>query len=156
MTDRPRDFERTQPPTTTSSGVRQTDDYFLDRSESTGQDQQVTDQAREKAGEAMDTARTGLKQAEQRVDENRGRAADSMDQAAQKLHERADSVPGGERTTEMAHQAADRLQSASSYVREHDVSEMTSDIESFVRKHPAESLIAAAAAGFLVGKMLRG
>jgi ElaB/YqjD/DUF883 family membrane-anchored ribosome-binding protein len=116
----------------------------------------VTDQAREKAGEAMDTARSGLKQAEQRVDENRGRAADSMDQAAQKLHDRADSVPGGERTTEMAHQAADKLQSASSYVREHDVSEMTSDIESFVRKHPAESLIAAAAAGFLIGKMLRG
>ena len=156
MTDRPRDFERTQPPTTTSSGVRETDDYFLNRSESTGQEQQVTDRAREKAGEAMDTARSGLQQAEQRVDENRGRAADSMDEAAQKLHERADSVPGGERTTEIAHQAADHLQSASEYVREHDVSDMTSDLESFVRKHPAESLIVAAAAGFLVGKMLRG
>lgn len=155
MTDRPRDFERTQPPTTTSSGVRETDDYFLDRSDSSGQGQQVTDQAREKADQAMDTARSGLHQAEERIDEKRGRAADSMDQAAQKLHERADSVPGGERTTEMAHQAADRLQSASDYVREHDVSEMTSEVESFVRKHPTESLIVAATAGFLVGKMLR-
>jgi ElaB/YqjD/DUF883 family membrane-anchored ribosome-binding protein len=158
MTDRPRDFERTQPATPASSGVRETDDYFLNRPDGGTQGQQgqqVTDQARDKASEAMDTARSSMHQAEERVDEKRGTAADSVDQAAQKLRERADSMPGGERTSQMANQAADRLESTATYVRDHDVSQMTSDLEGFVRKHPTESLIAAAAAGFLMGKMLR-
>jgi ElaB/YqjD/DUF883 family membrane-anchored ribosome-binding protein len=158
MADRPRDFDRTQPATPASSGIRETDDYFRNRTEggSQGQQgQQVADQAREKAGEAMDTARSGMQQAEERVDEKRGTAADSVDQAAQKLRERADSMPGGERTSEMATKAADRLESTATYVRDHDVSQMTSDLEGFVRQHPTESLIAAAAAGFLMGKMLR-
>jgi ElaB/YqjD/DUF883 family membrane-anchored ribosome-binding protein len=110
---------------------------------------QAADQAREKVGEAANTA-THM------VDERRGQASEVMDTAADQIRERGETLPGGERTTEMAAMAADKVESTSAYIRDHDVQDMMSDLETLVRQHPTQSLIAAAAAGFLVGRMLRG
>ena len=55
----------------------------------------------------------------------------------------------------MAHTAADKLEATADYVREHDVKDMISDVERFVKDHPSQSLIAAAAVGFLVGRAFR-
>jgi ElaB/YqjD/DUF883 family membrane-anchored ribosome-binding protein len=109
---------------------------------------QATQQARHKASEATETAAHA-------VDERRGQAAEQMDSTAQQVRERGESLPGGERTTEMAEMAAEKIEATSSYVREHDVQDMMSDLETLVRNNPTQSLIAAAAAGFLVGRMLR-
>jgi ElaB/YqjD/DUF883 family membrane-anchored ribosome-binding protein len=51
--------------------------------------------------------------------------------------------------------AADRLEDVSGYMREHEVSDMMSDLESLVRSHPTESLVVALAAGFLLGRALK-
>lgn len=109
---------------------------------------QATNEVRAKAGEMAHTATDA-------VDQRRGQASDAMDTTAAQLRERGESLPGGERTTEMAAMAADKMEATSSYIREHDVQDMMSDLETFVRQHPTQSLIAAAAAGFLVGRMLR-
>jgi ElaB/YqjD/DUF883 family membrane-anchored ribosome-binding protein len=55
----------------------------------------------------------------------------------------------------MARTAANRLENAASYVRDHDMNQMTDDARQVVRKNPAGSILAACAAGFVMGFMLR-
>lgn len=112
------------------------------------QGQDTADKASDKAGQMAD-------QATQRANQQRGRVADTMERGAEQLDQRADQIPGGPRTQDMAHNAADRLESAATYMRQKDVTAMADDLESLVRSHPKESLIGAAAAGFLVAKVLR-
>lgn len=116
---------------------------------------QAADQAKEKAGQAREKVGAMASTATTAVDERRGQASEAMDTAAVQLRERGESMPGGERTTEMASMAADKVEATSQYVREHDVQDMMSDLEILVRKHPTQSLVVAAAAGFMVGRMLR-
>jgi ElaB/YqjD/DUF883 family membrane-anchored ribosome-binding protein len=89
------------------------------------------------------------------IDENRGPAADKLQDVASTLHEKADSLPGGEKVANLAHSAADKVEATAEYVREHDVQDMMADVENFVRKHPGQSLVAAAAVGFLLGKAFK-
>ena len=109
---------------------------------------QAASQAREKVGAMADSATEA-------VDDHREQASEVMDNAANQIRERGESLPGGERTTEIASMAADKVEATSDYVREHDVKDMMSDLETLVRNHPTQSLVVAAAAGFLVGRMLR-
>ena len=71
---------------------------------------------------------------------------------ASTLHEKAESLPGGEKVTTMAHSAADKLSATADYVREHDVNSMMADVERLVKNNPGPSLLAAAVVGFLVGR----
>jgi ElaB/YqjD/DUF883 family membrane-anchored ribosome-binding protein len=68
------------------------------------------------------------------------------------LDEKAASLPGGEKVTSLAHATADKLSSTADYVREHDVNQMMSDVETLVKNNPAASLLTAAVVGFLVGR----
>jgi ElaB/YqjD/DUF883 family membrane-anchored ribosome-binding protein len=90
-----------------------------------------------------------------RADAGIDRAAEGMQTAADQVRERAEQLPGGERTGQLAQRAADTMESAAGYMREHDVNDMASDFQRIVRDHPKEALIAAAAIGFLVGKAMR-
>ena len=87
-----------------------------------------------------------------KIDENRGAAAGGLEKAASAIHEKADSLPGGEKVTSMAHATAEKLSSTADYVRDHDVSTMMSDVETVVKNNPGRSLLAAAVVGFLVGR----
>jgi ElaB/YqjD/DUF883 family membrane-anchored ribosome-binding protein len=89
------------------------------------------------------------------IDENREGAARILDSAAAGLHKGAQSLPGSSRVSSTAHSAADRLEDAAAYVREHEVRDVVEDARCFVRDHPSHSLAAAVAAGFLVGRALR-
>lgn len=91
----------------------------------------------------------------ERADAGRERAAEGMHTAAEQVREKAEQLPGGEHTGQIAHKAADTMESAAGYMREHDVNEMASDLQQIVRDHPREALIAAAAVGFLVGRAMR-
>ena len=79
-------------------------------------------------------------------------AAGGLEQAASALHDKAESLPGGEKVTGLAHATADKLSSTADYVREHDVNRMMADVETLVKNNPGPSLLAAAAIGFLVGR----
>ena len=87
-----------------------------------------------------------------KIDENRDAAAGGLEKVASTLHENAQSLPGGEKVSGMAHAAAEKLRSTAGYVREHDVDRMMADVGTLVKNNPGRSLLAAAAIGFLVGR----
>jgi ElaB/YqjD/DUF883 family membrane-anchored ribosome-binding protein len=88
----------------------------------------------------------------EKINDNRDSAASGMENAAAALHEKADSLPGGEKISNLAHTTADKLSSTAGYVREHDVNSMMEDVERLVKNNPGPSLLAAAVIGFLVGR----
>jgi ElaB/YqjD/DUF883 family membrane-anchored ribosome-binding protein len=106
--------------------------------------ERVADQAREQAEHAREVA-----------SEQRDRAAHGMERAADTIREHSDQIPGGQRTTDMANRAADQVEGVATYLQDADMSAIMQDVERVVRDHPRESLIAAAAVGFLVGRSLR-
>lgn len=145
MTDRER-FTPTQSVTGQSQTPVKPASGYSDVSERTdsGEQRDVAARAREQAEHAREVA-----------DEQRERAAHGMERAADSLRERSEQLPGGERTTEMANRAADKVEGVATYLQDTDVSSMVHDVERIVRDHPRESLIAAVAVGFLVGRSLR-
>ncbi|HTA67468.1 MAG TPA: hypothetical protein VK776_04295 [Bryobacteraceae bacterium] len=90
--------------------------------------------------------------AEDKIDNNRDAAATGLDKAASTLHDKAESLPGGEKVTSLAHATADKLSSTADYVRTHDVNRMMGDVETLVKNNPGPALLAAAAIGFLVAR----
>lgn len=56
-----------------------------------------------------------------KINENRGPAASGLEKAASTVHEKAASLPGGEKVADLAHTTADKLASTAEYVRDHDV-----------------------------------
>lgn len=87
-----------------------------------------------------------------KIDENRVAAADGLEGAADSLHQRADQLPGGEKVTNLAHSAADKLTATADYVRQNDLSSMVNDVEELVKKNPGPALAIAAGLGFLVAR----
>lgn len=102
----------------------------------------TTEKAQQKMGEVG-------RAVQETIDENRGTAAQKMQTVASKLHENADSVAG------FAHTAAEKMEASADYVRDHNVKDMAADCEAFVRRHPGQSLIAAVAVGFLLGRAMK-
>jgi ElaB/YqjD/DUF883 family membrane-anchored ribosome-binding protein len=86
-----------------------------------------------------------------RLDETRGKAADGIEGAASVLQQGANRLPG-ERLSNLASTAADRLNSTADYVRENDVNRMMADVGTLVRNNPGPALVIAAAFGFLIGR----
>jgi ElaB/YqjD/DUF883 family membrane-anchored ribosome-binding protein len=90
------------------------------------------------------------------INEKRGAAASGLEKAASTLHNNAESLPGGDKVSGVAHAAADKLSATADYVRTHDVNKMMADVETLVKNNPGPSLVAAAAIGFLAGRAFRG
>jgi len=107
----------------------------------------VTSQVKDKVANAG-------RAAADKIDANRQGAASGLESAANTLHQKADSLPGGEKVSNLAHAAADKLGATADYVRRHDVSSMTSDLERIVRRNPGPALLTAVIAGFLVGRAM--
>jgi ElaB/YqjD/DUF883 family membrane-anchored ribosome-binding protein len=95
-------------------------------------------------------------QVRDQVDTNRQSAAQGLEQAASTIRDKAPRLPGGERVTDLAHTAADKLTATAGYVREHDVNTMVADVEALVKNNPGPALLAAAVVGFLVGRAFSG
>ena len=110
--------------------------------------EKLSDTATQVKDKVSDLGRT----AADNLDENRDAAAGSLNKAATALHEKAESLPGGEKVTNLAHATAEKLSSTADYVREHDVNRMMADVKTLVKNNPGPSLIAAAVIGFLVGR----
>lgn len=56
------------------------------------------------------------------------------------------------RASEMASRAQTKVMD---YFRDHDMQDMVDDVSTYVKKHPVQSLIAAASLGFLAAAVLR-
>jgi len=110
--------------------------------------EKLSDTAAQVKDKVSDLGRT----AADKIDENRDAAAGGLDKAASALHEKAESLPGGEKVSGLAHATAEKLSSTADYVREHDVKRMMADVETLVKNNPGPSLLAAVAVGFLVAR----
>jgi uncharacterized protein YukE len=128
-------------------------------SETTHQDNQVLDAASrvsDKISDAASAAKNAVsdlgRSTAATADENRGAAARGLQTAASALRQNANSLPGGEKVSDLARSAADTLASTGDYVRDHDVSSMMIDLERVVKNNPGPSLLAVATIGFLVGR----
>ena len=97
------------------------------------------------------------RKAEEKFDDGRAAAADSLRVAAKGLHRRADDIAtGAARVSQVTHDMADKVDSASRYVRDTDARTMFHHLEATVRRHPTRSLLAVLVLGFLAGKSFRG
>jgi len=114
------------------------------------------DNAAESASNAAAKVTDKAAQVKDKVDANRQNAAQGLEQAASTIRDKAQSLPGGETVSDLAHSAADKLAATAGYVREHDVNTMMADVETLVKNNPGPALLAAAVVGFLVGRAFSG
>lgn len=117
---------------------------------------------------AMDEARTMADQARQSASEIASEAGDRAYEAAEsgrqsaasgleRAAERVEQTAAGQQgmPAMAAERAAEGMQSAAGYLREHDTAEVWQDVERYVRQNPVRSVLGAVAAGFVVGRILR-
>lgn len=107
--------------------------------------QELGGQAREKAGHLAGAAPA--------------RIASGLERAAEKLHgtaDRASGQTGGKaKAGDAAHRLAGGMEGAARYLREGDREQLRSDVEERTRQSPMQTLLIAAAAGFVIGRIIR-
>jgi len=144
----------------TMSGMSGSGESSTDSGSSSAKDKatEMAGTAKDKASELTSTAReklSGLSGGTETIDAQRDTVAGGLDTVATQLRDKAETIPGGEKTTQIAQNAAEKIETASSYLRENEVGDMMSDVERLVRSRPTESLVVALAAGFLVGRAFK-
>lgn len=115
--------------------------------------QQVADQARQKGQQAKQKASEATDKAHAQADKGMDQAASGMDQAADKLRQRGQKQGGS--VASATAMTADKLESASSYLRDKDTDQIVDDLEALIRSKPTESLLVAAGVGFVLSKLFR-
>jgi hypothetical protein len=112
----------------------------------------TTDQISGVAAQAKDKIAGAGRAAVDKIDDNRDSVAGGLETAASTLHEKAESLPGGEKVSGLAHSAADKLSTTADYVRRHDVNSMMADVQEMVKKNPGPALLLSAVLGFLLAR----
>lgn len=111
--------------------------------------QQISGTVEDAKEKAADLSRKAVN----RVDAQREPAAGALDRTADTLHEQTDRWANT--AAGAAHATADKIQNVADYVRSHDARAMVDDAGELVRRYPAQTLVAAATVGFLVGRAFR-
>ncbi len=119
----------------------------------------IAAKAEEKARELRDTARTEAEhrvhdlgeKAQQRIDSERDRVASRIEDAASKLRERGDTA--GTIGHVAGEKVAVRMEHAAGYLHERHTDEIAGDLASYVKQHPIQSIVAAAIAGYVFGRL---
>jgi len=92
---------------------------------------------------------------------NLGNEAEAFaDDAANVVSQTADAAADvasrvQDRASAIGKKAVDQFNAASGYLRDIDVKEMADDLNSWVKSHPTQALLAAAAVGFVAAALLR-
>ena len=116
---------------------------------------EVKDRASEVAAKTKDKASQMADTVSEKLGQQRENAAEGLGRVASTLHEKADSVPGGPKLVNFTHNIANGMESTATYLRDHDFSKMGKDLMSVCRKYPTQSIAAALAIGFLLGRSAR-
>jgi ElaB/YqjD/DUF883 family membrane-anchored ribosome-binding protein len=108
----------------------------------------IIDRVSEKVGRAKETVVDLGRRTIESVDAQRRPVAATLEQTASVLHEQTDRAAG------IAHATADGMRATADYVRENDLQAMSRRVGDVVRRYPAQSVIGAAALGFIVARIL--
>ncbi len=114
--------------------------------------QDAADAAKSKASEVADDLREKAQdKAIDAADAGRENAAAALEGGAKRV-----SDMGGDGIASAATDyAADGMRDAAKYLRNNEAEEIWDDLERYVKRYPGRSMIAAIAAGVIVGKILR-
>ena len=84
-------------------------------------------------------------------------AAEAASDMASRAQETASSFASrvSEKASNLGRNAADKFSQTTSYFREHEMREIATDVNEYVRANPTKALIGAAALGFVVAMMMR-
>lgn len=157
------------PPTSTSTDTG-TRDVAKEEARSVAEDaaqsgKQTIDTAKQQAGEVANEA---MSQARQLLDQTReqvtAQSTAQQEKAASGLRSLADELTGMASgtspqqglATDLARQAADRIQTAADFIENRQPSELLDEVRNFARRRPGMFLLGVAAAGFFGGRMTRG
>lgn len=72
--------------------------------------------------------------------------ADTVNETASRVQDKASAY---------GRKAADQFNAATEYFRDHEMREIADDAKAWVREHPTQALLGAAALGFLAAALLR-
>jgi F0F1-type ATP synthase membrane subunit b/b' len=117
----------------------------------TEQAQQLGDEAKEHARDVVADLREDLRR---RADEQGTRAAQALHDTSSQLRSMARSADGGA-VVDLAQNAATRLDDVASRLDRSGIDGLIDDVRSYARRRPGTFLLAAGAAGFLVGRLAR-
>ena len=110
----------------------------------------LADQARSKSGEAREKA-------SELANEGKTRASKAVFDLGKLVEEQGDAVDGavGEKYGDYVRSAGKSIQDTAAKIEEKSFEEMGEDAKDFVRKSPALAVGVAAAAGFLLARLIR-
>ena len=161
MTDYPRSFPPQDQPSTTAVARDQAVNVGQAAAEAGSHvAQTANDQARVVASEAARQARDLLGEASgQALDQaavQQHKAAHQLRAVADELQEMA--AKGGQSglATEVAHQAAERIHGAASWLEQREPADLMQAVRDFARRRPGVFLAGAAVAGLAAGRLTRG
>jgi hypothetical protein len=125
--------------------------------------QHVTETARSQAGEIVGEAKDKARdiagdlrdEARRRADEQGARAADALHDASRQLRAMAQGEPASGMLVDVAQQAAQRVDGFASRLESGGFESIVDDVRSYARRKPGTFLLAAGAAGFIIGRLAR-
>jgi len=125
------------------------------QSGNSGQDQGGTtmNQAKEQLGQAREKLNQGVDSAKEQVDAGIETGATQLEGAADKVRDAVGDKEGMPK--EVGLKVAETMDTASDYLKEHSSDEIMRDLEAYVKDHPAQAMVGAIFAGYLVGRILR-
>src|SRR3954449_9544984 len=112
--------------------------------------EQAGEQVRQATGQARDRMRDQVDQRSTQAGEQVNQHASDLRSVAQQLQEQGKDGPA-----KIAHQAADRVESAGSWLKESDADRILSDVEDFARSNPWAVAAGGLALGFMASRVLK-
>jgi len=116
----------------------------------------MMDKAKEQLEPGMDKAKEqlegGVDKAKEQVDAGLDKAAVGLESTAERI--KGMTGEGEGMPAQAGVKLAEGMESAATYLKEHSSDEIFKDLEVYVKEHPAQALVGAIFAGFLVGRMM--
>jgi ElaB/YqjD/DUF883 family membrane-anchored ribosome-binding protein len=112
----------------------------------------ATEAVGDRAARVADQAKSAGRAAVDTIDDKREAAARTLSSTASKIRAKASQSEG--RLSGAAHKTANTLDATADFMRDHPVSRVKDDLESFAKRNPGAALLIAAGVGFIVGRSL--
>jgi hypothetical protein len=108
----------------------------------------IASRTKEKASQVAETV-------SEKLGHTRESAADGLNRAASTIRDSGGHVAGGSQVRNLTDGLANGMESTATYLRDHDFNHMGRDVMDLCRRYPTQSVIAALAVGFLIGRSRR-